>query len=639
MAETDGAPWRASAGERATRAGRNLPSRGVTALRVPTIARDLRWRLRRQRLRILQSGRERVRLVGRRLTPDWLRQVAGDRPRRMLRLSTVALMIGDHRAAAGLASPRRGLIDEHDLFVFLVSRWELGETAEVRATMVELERLGGGPRRRALARFHLYLEDPERAEDILGSIEPETSRALAQEIAQGWRRAGHPDRAIDLLDRVLEVDPNSSRSRELRSAAKAERSLLGWSWSAVGSAELLAPVGDRVLHIVARSLPHHRAGATYRTHYLVQAQRKAGVDAHVATQAGFAGPSEEAFEEHLGVPYHRLLPESRSRRIDHHLEHHLDLASSLVERLRPAVLHPASDYRNATVALQLGRRFDLPVVYEVRGFPEEYLRRRPGSKLYRDRWVWRRELEAECWRRADRIVTLAEVMKKHIISKGVEPERVVVIPNSVDTEIFKPRPRDRELAERLGIRTDETVLGYVSGFWPYEGIRYLIEAAARLTYQGRAVKVLLVGAGPDRPHLEQLARRLRVPDKVVFPGRVDHATLPSYYGLIDVFVVPRTTEATTELVTPLKPFEAMAMEKPVIVAGTKALRELIVEGETGLSYEPENSSGLTDVVVRLIDSPAERQALGQGARNWVAQNRSWLGAAERYLELYASLTE
>ena len=75
--------------------------------------------------------------------------------------------------------------------------------------------------------------------------------------------------------------------------------------------------------------------------------------------------------------------------------------------MRPAILHPASDYMNASVAIGLGRRFNLPVVYEVRGFPEEYLRRRPGSRVRYEKWGTRRTFEAECWRRVDRIVTLA----------------------------------------------------------------------------------------------------------------------------------------------------------------------------------------------------------------------------------------
>lgn len=582
--------------------------------------------------------RRRAERLTMRLLPDWLSQLAGARPLRLARFQTIALMTGDHASALRAARGRNGRIGEQDLTIALIAEWESGDHEAASRKAAGAVEMGGDARLRAVGRFHLYLEQPELAQRTYDRMESFDSK-FAFDLAQAWRRHGNLVAAISLLDRMLERDPANAKAEAVRELAKGELTVLGWGWAPEIATGTITPVAGRVLHMVAKSLPDHRAGSTYRTHYTVSAQRSAGIDAHVATACGFpaALPSEyRETAEHDGISYHRLRPSgAASRRLDGILRHHLAVASELVRELHPAVLHPASDYLNATVALELGRRFDLPVVYEVRGFPEEYLRRRPGSRVLYEKWGFRRQIEAQCWRRANHIVTLAEVMKDHIVSKGVEPENVTVIPNAVDGSLFKPRKPDRSLAAGLGIEPDEVVLGYVSGLAAYEGVRYLIEAAARLRHRNRKVRLLLVGDGAEREHLAQLAHRLGVGDRTVFTGSVDHREVSSYYDLIDIFVVPRTSEATTELVTPLKPYEAMAMKKALIVSRTRALNEMVRDGETALTFAPENAAELTDRIEELIDAPERRRELGEAARAWVLGNRTWKQNAERYLEVYA----
>jgi glycosyltransferase involved in cell wall biosynthesis len=181
------------------------------------------------------------------------------------------------------------------------------------------------------------------------------------------------------------------------------------------------------------------------------------------------------------------------------------------------------------------------------------------------------------------------------------------------------------------------VLGYVSTLSPYEGVRHLVEAVARLTARGRNVRALIVGDGQQRVPLAQLARRLGVGDRVVLTGSVPHADVAAHLALIDVFVVPRTREITCQLVTPLKPYEAMAAGRAVVVSRTEALSEMIREGETGLSFAPEDAGDLADVVETLIADPQRRDALGRRAREWVSEHRTWRANAERYLDVYREL--
>jgi len=308
--------------------------------------------------------------------------------------------------------------------------------------------------------------------------------------------------------------------------------------------------------------------------------------------------------------------------------------------LRPAVLHPTTNHPNAQVALALRERYPLRVVYEVRGFLEEtWVSRTGGDGATADRYVKGRAAETACMAAADAVVTLSETMKADIVARGIPPEDVVVVPNAVDAARFAPRPRDQALFARLGFARGETVLGYVSSMVAYEGIGYLIEATRILRDRGRRVRLLLVGDGEERGALEDRARALGLLEGGVvrFTGRVPHGDVGAYYSLIDLFVVPRTNDRVSQLVTPLKPYEAMAMERCLVVSGVGALLEIVQHGETGTSFAPEDPVSLADTVEPLLEAPAERARLGANARAWVLANRTWSRNAELYRALYERL--
>jgi glycosyltransferase involved in cell wall biosynthesis len=240
---------------------------------------------------------------------------------------------------------------------------------------------------------------------------------------------------------------------------------------------------------------------------------------------------------------------------------------------------------------------------------------------------------------ADAVVTLSDTMKAEVVERGIPAGKVTVVPNAVDPRRFQPRPRDEALFARLGFRRGETVLGYVSSLVAYEGIAYLLEATRILRDRGRRVRLLLVGDGEERGSLEDLAARLGLLERgiVRFTGRVPHGEVGAYYSVIDVFVVPRTNDRVSQLVTPLKPYEAMAMERCLVVSGVGALLEIIKAGETGQSFIPEDPTSLADEVEPLLDDPAERARLGANAREWVMANRTWRRNGELYRALYESI--
>jgi len=240
-------------------------------------------------------------------------------------------------------------------------------------------------------------------------------------------------------------------------------------------------------------------------------------------------------------------------------------------------------------------------------------------------------------READRVVTLGEAMRADIIGRGVDPDHVVVIPNAVDPDDFVPRPTDPALRAALGFTSGDVVLGYVSSLVGYEGIGHLLSAIALLRARGRPVRGLIVGDGVERAALQHLAVQLGLGDDVRFVGRVPVAEVQRWYAQIDVFVVPRTNDRVARAVTPLKPLEAMALERAVVTSDVPALRELIEPGVTGLVFHAEDPVSLADTVEPLLDDPGARVRLGAAARDWVATERTWRHNGARYRRLYAEL--
>lgn len=459
-------------------------------------------------------------------------------------------------------------------------------------------------------------------------------------------RMGRYTEAARRLDDALARRPDDRELLARAERAQAQLALLDPAWRPLGAG--WAPgrptprVAGRILHLLTNSLPQRPAGYTVRAQQVARCQLDVGLDPRMVTRAGFPGGDRAApFDEIEGIRYRRIEPRlPRGVSIDRIAQATADGLLELVHELQPAVLHPATNYVNAQVALAVGERVSLPVVYEVRGFLEESLRAVMGETVVSgDRYRSARDVETACMRRATAVVTLSETMKEDILGRGgVDPDRVVVVPNGVDVDRFVPGPRDDALASSLGIG-DEVVVGYISSLVAYEGIDTLIAAVARLRERGRRVRLLIVGDGEVGRTLRATARRLGLVDDgtAIFTGRVPHAEVDRYYRTIDVFVVPRTNDRVSQLVTPLKPYEAMSMEKALVVSGVPALLEIVREGETGRSFTPEDPDALADVLDDLIGDAGQRRRLGEAARAWVAENRTWAMNGQRYLDLYRRL--
>jgi glycosyltransferase involved in cell wall biosynthesis len=232
------------------------------------------------------------------------------------------------------------------------------------------------------------------------------------------------------------------------------------------------------------------------------------------------------------------------------------------------------------------------------------------------------------------VITIAESMRTDIIGRGVDPARVTVIPNGVDAEAFRPEAPDPDLRRKY--RADgRFIFGYVSNLdHPRENQELLVEAAAILLRRGRKVTCLIVGDGRRRAEVEAIAKKSGASSHIVFTGRVPHDQVASHYALLDAFVVPRRDERAARTVTPLKPYEALAMARPLVVADLPALTEIAEPDTRGLSFAPGDASALAAVLERLIDNPELGRRMGEEGRAWVTRERSWAANGPRFRDVY-----
>ena len=512
--------------------------------------------------------------------------------------------------------------------------WGAGDREQAQAALQQT------PRR--LAAFSLAVDQPAIAARALQRV-PEDDPArpvLAARLA--WREG----RLTDALQ-ALEGPRRKGAQRRLRTMIMASSgpiaAIPGHDHEPTGPAHQNRTPG-RILHLVNDALPATSAGYTIRTHEIALAQRQNGLDPHVVTRVAYPVTQGQLDGRRLvtldGIPYHRLLPWRIPGRADQAQSQWVQRAANLTEQIGPAVLHAASNYKNATIALALGERYGLPVVYEVRGFWEDtWLSRHPNaaelahSELYRRN----RDLETESMLAADLVVTLGEAMKEEIVSRGVPAEKVLIVPNAVSDEFLQPLPDATELQKALGIAPGEHVVGVVSTLAPHEGIGTLLEATKLLRDRGLPVRALIVGDGPERAALQHQADTLGLGEAAIFTGRVPAAKVREYHALLDVFVVPRTPDRVCQLVTPLKPVEAMASGLCVVTSEVRALAEIIKPDMTGALTMPQDPVALADTLELLVCSPDIRRKLGDNAREWVARDRTWAHNAARYREAYALL--
>ncbi len=395
----------------------------------------------------------------------------------------------------------------------------------------------------------------------------------------------------------------------------------------------------RILHVLDHSLPLH-SGYTFRTRAILKAQAARGWSVMGITGGRhvLAGPAEETVE---GLTFRRV-PSVASSGIGpirewqdiRALSRGIDAA---VRDWKPDLIHAHSPVLSALAALPVAKRHRIPFIYEIRAFWEDAAvgngTDHEGSLRYRVT----RALENHAVRRADALAVICEGLRGDLIQRGVARDKIIVSPNGVDMGVFgSPAPADAALRTELGL-DDADVIGFIGSFYDYEGLDDLIAAMPSLVALRPSARLLLVGGGPREDALRAQAAASPVANAIRFVGRVPHEQVERYYSLIDVLAYPRKAMRLTELVTPLKPLEAMAQGRLVAASSVGGHRELIRDGETGTLFPPDDPAAAAAAIADLLSTRDGWDVRRATARLFVEQERDWATNILRYEPVYQRL--
>ena len=479
--------------------------------------------------------------------------------------------------------------------------------------------------------------------------------AAAHLALAGWYQRNHA------ITRPAEL---VAQARALNTAAVATQTRVEQQqrWLAQGlplssSAECaFAAMPRRIVYVAASSLPYHSAGYGARTHAIMRALHQRGWDMHVVARPGYPNdrwdyphwqlaPASLCIDE---IPYWFAPNRTKLRFARDIAAYHHDAAAQLEARcrvLRPALIHAASNYNCGLMAVDVGRRLGIPVVYEVRGLWHISKAATEPSYEFSDHYRMIEGFEVQAAQAAAHVFAITSGVANLLVKAGVASENISLLPNAAEVATFVPMPPDASVRAQCNLG-DATVLGYIGSLNTYEGLDDLFTAVAELRRiaaaqqtAARSVKILIVGDGAARAALEAQALQLGLAAVTHFTGRLAPADVRRYYSVIDVFVLPRKPTHVCELVSPLKPFEAMAMERCVVASNVAAQADIIDDGVTGRLFAKGDVHDLARVLHDLITDPGQRYRLGTAAGQWVRTERTWDKIADRVDTVYRQLTD
>lgn len=399
----------------------------------------------------------------------------------------------------------------------------------------------------------------------------------------------------------------------------------------------------KILHVLDHSIPLH-SGYTFRTRSILKQQRILGVETcHVTSpKHGNDDIGAETVDDlifYRSAPISGLLSKLPGLRQISYIAPMVDRIMQVIKAEQPDIIHAHSPALNGFAAVKAGRAANLPVVYEVRAFWEDAAVNHGWCQEGGLRYRLTRKLEDHVLARVDAITTICDGLRQDLLGRGLAASKITVIPNAVDTLRFSViKQKDNELVKSLGL--DKClVLGFLGSFYAYEGLDLLLDALPAIRLKNPSVRLLLVGGGPQERALKQQVKALGLERQVIFTGRVDHQDVARFYSLVDLLIYPRKSNRLTELVTPLKPLEAMAQGKPCLVSDVGGHHELVCDGQNGFMFKADDVTDLSRSVIDILARAEQWPGIIEQGRDYVQNARTWSASVSNYLAVYQDLLQ
>jgi len=480
---------------------------------------------------------------------------------------------------------------------------------------------------------------------IKRAIQIKSSRILNLKLFDLYIRQGNISLAIDTL-----ADDSSDVATLKKSRWRENLSLISKDFPLPNRSltDLNTKNNSSILYLLHSTLPYHSGGYATRAHGLMEGVNslndftmigvsRLSYPKDILKLPSFLGIDDN--EEIGKIRYTRLKSNvnfSNSSYIQY-IERYAQEVCRVASKESPLLIHAASNFYNALAAIQAARVLGLKSIYEIRGLWEITRVSREQKFQHTELYSLNMKLEVEAAKSADVVLSITEALKTEMVKHGVDADKIRVLPNGVDTDRFIPLDKDEDLVDMLNVK-DRVVIGYIGSIVHYEGLDYLVRAFKLLVDSGiKNSTVLIVGDGVALDGLKELVAQLSLDEYFIFTGRVAHDEVERYYSIVDIAPFPRKSLLVTEMVSPLKPFEAMSMAKAVISSDVAALAEIVKSGHNGIVFKKDSVEDLSIKLKTLIEDEELRSSLGREAREWVKKERDWRVIAKKLNKIYQDI--
>lgn len=396
----------------------------------------------------------------------------------------------------------------------------------------------------------------------------------------------------------------------------------------------------KILHLFDHSIPL-QSGYTFRSRAILLHQQKMGYEIRAIT-SNRQGKCTNALEELDSLSFYRVT--DRNQVLEKMpIVHQYYTVKTLGKRLKqvlsewqPDIVHAHSPCLTALAALPVVKKFNIPIVYEIRAFWEDAAVDHGTHKENSLRYKMVKQLETKVGFAVNQLTTICEGLRGDLISRGIPQDKITVIPNAVDlsqfTYVALSTPNKNNLIQGYDL-SGKFIIGFIGSLYSYEGLDTLISAFPKVKENIPNAVLLIVGGGPQFEQWKKLATQSPANNDIIFTGRVPHQQVGEFYQVLNVLIYPRKKLRLTDLVTPLKPLEAMAMGKCVIASDVGGHKELITNGSNGLLFKSEDQNDLT-LKIMAMQHQSTRDHLIAAGRRYVEFERNWPKSVERYQQVY-----